>query len=90
VFNTIFLGGKACTGVHVRLHEVRHLSEHAQVGEGDFFWDENGRSQFPKVAAEVDVQLTKYKQVRLAVVIAPCCKMAAEEVSMLATCTALL
>ena len=35
----------------------------AQVGEGDFFWDENGRSQFPKVAEEVDAQLQKYKQV---------------------------
>ena len=34
-----------------------------QVGEGDFFWDENGRSQFPKVAEEVDAQLQKYKQV---------------------------
>lgn len=36
-----------------------------QVGEGDFFWDENGRSQFPKVAEEVDLQLQKYKQVTL-------------------------
>ncbi|KAK9915015.1 hypothetical protein WJX75_003656 [Coccomyxa subellipsoidea] len=33
-----------------------------EVGEGDFFWDENGRSQFPKVAEEVDLQLQKYKQ----------------------------
>ncbi|EIE26993.1 SM/Sec1-family protein [Coccomyxa subellipsoidea C-169] len=33
-----------------------------RVGEGDFFWDENGRSQFPKVAEEVDAQLQKYKQ----------------------------
>jgi len=32
-----------------------------QVGEGDFFWDENGRNQFPKVAEAVDVQLQKYK-----------------------------
>ena len=35
-----------------------------QVGEGDFFWDANGRNQFPKVAEDVDAQLTKYKQVR--------------------------
>lgn len=34
-----------------------------EVGEGDFFWESNARSTFPKVAADVDVQLTKYKQV---------------------------
>lgn len=34
-----------------------------QVGEGDFFWDANGRNQFPKVAEDVDAQLTQYKQV---------------------------
>lgn len=34
-----------------------------EVGEGDFFWEANARSTFPKVAADVDVQLTKYKQV---------------------------
>lgn len=32
-----------------------------QVGEGDFFWELNGRRQFPKVAEDVDVQLQKYK-----------------------------
>ena len=33
------------------------------MGEGDFFWDANGRNQFPKVAEDVDAQLTQYKQV---------------------------
>ena len=35
------------------------------MGEGDFFWDANGRNQFPKVAEDVDAQLTQYKQVLL-------------------------
>ena len=35
-----------------------------EVGEGDFFWDANGRNQFPKVAEDADAQLKKYKQVR--------------------------
>ena len=34
-----------------------------EVGEGDFFWDANGRNQFPKVAEDADAQLQKYKQV---------------------------
>ena len=34
-----------------------------EVGEGDFFWEANARSTFPKVAGDVDVQLNKYKQV---------------------------
>jgi hypothetical protein len=32
-----------------------------QVGDGDFFWEANGRAQFPKMAEDVDVQLNKYK-----------------------------
>ena len=39
--------------------------QRAQVGEGDFFWDANGRNQFPKVAEDADAQLQKYKQVRV-------------------------
>ena len=35
-----------------------------EVGDGDFFWEANGRAQFPKVAAEVDTQIMQYKQVR--------------------------
>ena len=35
------------------------------MGEGDFFWDANGRNLFPKVAEDVDAQLTQYKQVLL-------------------------
>jgi len=31
------------------------------VGDGDFFWEANGRAQFPKMAEDVDVQLNKYK-----------------------------
>lgn len=34
-----------------------------QVGEADFFWESNGRSQFPEAASEVDIQVQKYKQV---------------------------
>lgn len=34
-----------------------------EVGDGDFFWEANGRSQFPKAAAEVDAQIAQYKQV---------------------------
>ena len=33
-----------------------------EVGDGDFFWEANGRAQFPKVAAEVDAQIMQYKQ----------------------------
>ena len=36
-----------------------------EVGDGDFFWEANGRAQFPKVAAEVEGQISQYKQVRL-------------------------
>lgn len=32
-----------------------------QVGDEDFFWEANGRSQFPKMAEDVDAQLQKYK-----------------------------
>ena len=32
------------------------------VGEGDFFWTENGAKEFPAVAEEVEVQLGKYKR----------------------------
>ena len=32
-----------------------------QVGEEDFFWEANGRAQFPKMAEDVDAQLQKYK-----------------------------
>ena len=32
-----------------------------KVGDGDFFWEANGRAQFPKMAEDVDVQLNKYK-----------------------------
>lgn len=32
------------------------------VGSDDFFWEENGNSQFPKVAEEVEIQLERYKQ----------------------------
>ena len=31
------------------------------MGDGDFFWEANGRAQFPKMAEDVDVQLNKYK-----------------------------
>ena len=34
-----------------------------EVGEGDFFWELNANQPFPKVAADVDVQLAKYKEV---------------------------
>ena len=36
-----------------------------EVGEGDFFWELNANQPFPKVAADVDAQLSKYKEVRL-------------------------
>ena len=45
------------------MHELTRCLR--QVGEGDFFWDANGRNQFPKVAEDVDAQLTQYKQVLL-------------------------
>lgn len=32
------------------------------VGVDDFFWEENGNSQFPKVAEEVEIQLGRYKK----------------------------
>ncbi len=32
-----------------------------QVGEGDFFWEANGRRQFPKVAEDIDAQLSAYR-----------------------------
>lgn len=32
------------------------------VGDKDFFWEENGNCPFPKVAEEVEVQLGKYKR----------------------------
>ena len=34
-----------------------------EVGEGDFFWEANGRAPFEAVAAEIEVQLQQYKQV---------------------------
>ena len=34
-----------------------------EVGEGDFFWEANGRAQFPAVAAEVEAQINQYKKV---------------------------
>jgi hypothetical protein len=43
-----------------------------QVGEGDFFWEANGRNQFPKVAEDVDVQLRQYKQARARSARRPC------------------
>jgi len=33
-----------------------------EVGDDDFFWQANGRSQFPQVAAESDRELSQYKQ----------------------------
>ncbi|KAK9829342.1 hypothetical protein WJX72_005270 [[Myrmecia] bisecta] len=38
-----------------------NAKKHFEVGEGDFFWEQNGRNQFPKVAEQVDVELQKYK-----------------------------
>mmetsp|Transcript_34832 Transcript_34832/g.98747 ORF Transcript_34832/g.98747 Transcript_34832/m.98747 type:complete len:637 (+) Transcript_34832:244-2154(+) len=32
------------------------------VGDGDFFWTENGTKEFPAVAEEVEIQLGKYKK----------------------------
>mmetsp|Transcript_26619 Transcript_26619/g.63079 ORF Transcript_26619/g.63079 Transcript_26619/m.63079 type:complete len:636 (+) Transcript_26619:478-2385(+) len=32
------------------------------VGEGDFFWTENGAKDFPAVAEEVEIQLGRYKK----------------------------
>ena len=34
-----------------------------QVGEADFFWEANGRNQFPDAAAQVEAEVQKYKQV---------------------------
>eukprot|EP00891_Asterochloris_glomerata_P004186 jgi/Astpho2/4186/fgenesh1_pg.00064_%23_12_t len=31
------------------------------VGDGDFFWEQHGRDQFPKAAADSDLELNKYK-----------------------------
>ncbi len=42
------------------------------MGEGDFFWEANGRNQFPKVAEDVDVQLRQYKQARARSARRPC------------------
>lgn len=36
---------------------------HPQVGDGDVFWAEHGRKQFPKVAEEVENLVAAYKQV---------------------------
>ena len=36
-----------------------------QVGEADFFWEANGRNQFPDAAAQVEAEVQKYKQVGL-------------------------
>lgn len=37
-----------------------------QVGDGDFFWEQHGRDQFPKAAADSDLELNKYKAVSVA------------------------
>ena len=37
-----------------------------QVGDGDFFWEQHGRDQFPKAAADSDLELNKYKTVSAA------------------------
>ena len=34
-----------------------------QVGEGDFFWESNGSSTFPKMAEDVDAQIKQYTEV---------------------------
>ncbi len=36
---------------------------YVQVGEADFFWEANGRNQFPDAAAQVEAEVQKYKQV---------------------------
>lgn len=37
-------------------------SKSYDVGEGDFFWTDNGAKEFPAMAEEVEVQLGKYKK----------------------------
>ena len=37
----------------------------AVASAGDFFWSAHGREQFPKIAEQVEVELNKYKQVRV-------------------------
>lgn len=34
-----------------------------QVGDGDFFWESNGSSTFPKMAEDVDAQIKQYQEV---------------------------
>lgn len=51
---------------------VSEAARGGQVGEGDFFWEANGRNQFPKVAEDVDVQLRQYKQARARGARCPC------------------
>ena len=36
-----------------------------EVGEGDFLWEAEGRSQFPKVAGELDAQIKQYQRVKI-------------------------
>ena len=42
---------------------VNCLPGDMQVGEGDFFWESNGSSTFPKMAEDVDAQIKQYTEV---------------------------
>lgn len=42
-----------------------HLCLPPHLPPADFFWTGHGREQFPKIAEQVEVELGKYKQVRV-------------------------
>ncbi|GAB4817085.1 hypothetical protein N2152v2_004131 [Parachlorella kessleri] len=47
---------------HLQQQQQQPHKKLYEVDEGDFFWSAHGREQFPKIAEQVEVELTKYKQ----------------------------
>ena len=63
--NRISLASDPPGGAAAALGGAKAAPKAVEVGEGDFFWELNCNQPFPKVAADVDVQLGKYKEVRV-------------------------
>ena len=61
--NRITLDAEPPGGAAAALGGSKSTPKAVEVGEGDFFWELNCNQPFPKVAADVDVQLGKYKEV---------------------------
>ena len=61
--NRITLDTDPPGGAAAALGGAKAAPKAVEVGEGDFFWELNCNQPFPKVAADVDVQLGKYKEV---------------------------